>query len=147
MSAIHHFINRIKAAENPKAEIITVTCENCGHEFDVTTNQVDDESWRTDDETSETSGDPDDGDDDSDDDDDYEFEDMTTPQKRDAATAAIAKSILNTAKQRDFVGAKPEDIGPQRCIEIVAAKQKVENSSPADLLARALQKAAKEARK
>jgi hypothetical protein len=128
-----------KLTGSPKAASQTVQCPECQHEFEV---KQDSESgdWRTDESTTSTTGDNG-----SEEDDENEFEDKKSmnPKSRSAREAEIAQKILATAKQRDFVGAKPHEIGPQKCIEIVADKRIVENSSPADLLAKALIEASK----
>jgi hypothetical protein len=151
MSPIQKLINSLTGNESkPKAEILEVTCEACGHEFSVTTNQESDkdEPWRTDDETSSTSGDPEDGDDSDSDDDDDDYEDsMQTPKSNADKQSAIAKSLLEVTKDRNSVGAKAHEVSPAKSVEIVKNTKKIVEGTPADLLANALKKLAKESRK
>jgi hypothetical protein len=72
---------------------------------------------------------------------------MNTPKQKAAEAAELTKALLNVASDRDSVDAQPHEISPAQSVKIVQATKKIVENSPADLLAAALNKAAKEARR
>jgi hypothetical protein len=151
MSPIQKLLAALRAGDEakPKASTIEVTCEQCGHTFDVEADKESDdkkEPWKTDSETGKTSGDDPEEDEEGDDEDDFEDNSMSpTPKNRADRESAIAASLLKVVADRK--DSKPSEPSVTAALKAVAAHAKNVKRSDADVLADALKKVAKESRR